>query len=84
MTKKANAHCDVMLERLSAYLDGDLPASACRAIERHAAGCPRCKAVLQDLKTTVGLCHRAAATPLPVDIRRRARARVRQIMRSRG
>ena len=84
MTKKTSAHCEVMLERLSAYLDGDLAASACRDIERHAAGCPRCSAVLRDLRKTVGVCHRAAAAPLPAEIRRRARARVRQIMRDRG
>lgn len=83
MTKKTSAHCEVMLERLSAYLDEDLAASVCHDIERHAAGCPRCSVVLRDLKKTVGLCHRAAAAPLPAAIRRRARARVRQIMRDR-
>jgi anti-sigma factor RsiW len=80
MTKRRDRACHVLLERLSAYLDGDLKAASCRAIERHAATCPRCTALLRDLRRTVGVCRRAASVPLPADVRRRARSRIRELM----
>jgi anti-sigma factor (TIGR02949 family) len=80
MTTKRQAHCQVLLERLSAYLDGDLSAASCRAIERHAEGCPRCTELIADLRRTVGLCQRAANTPLPATVRARARSRIRALM----
>lgn len=83
MKKKNDAQedCRVLLERLSAYLDGDLPAPACRSIERHARGCSKCTEVIRDLRSTVGLCQQAAKRPLPVAVRRRAQDRVRRLMR---
>lgn len=80
MSSTREKRCRVLLERLSAYLDGDLSAAACRGIERHAVGCPRCTEVITDLRRTVGLCRRAAETPLPADVRRRAQSRIREIM----
>jgi anti-sigma factor RsiW len=81
--KKARAeHCNVLLERLSAYLDGDLPAPQCRTIERHARGCRRCTKMMVALRQTVRLCKSAATRPLPADVRRRARTRVRALLRA--
>ena len=77
---RATAHDRTLLERLSAYLDGDLPAKECDAIARHAETCPRCARVLADLKRTTGLCREAAKKPLPAAVRDRARARIRQLM----
>ena len=36
--------------RLSAYLDGELPAGRARAVERHLAGCAACAARLEGLR----------------------------------
>ena len=47
---RATAHDRKLLERLSAYLDGDLLAKECDAIARHAETCERCAAVLADFK----------------------------------
>jgi anti-sigma factor RsiW len=69
-----------MLERLSAYLDGDLPAAACATIERHSRGCRRCAKVIADLRKTTGTCRKAAATPLPSAVRKRARARIQALL----
>jgi anti-sigma factor RsiW len=69
-----------MLEQLSAYLDGDLPAVECETIERHARRCTRCTAVIADLRKVGGLCRRAASTPLPPAVRRRAQEHIRRLM----
>lgn len=77
---RATAHDRKLLERLSAYLDGDLLAKECDAIARHAETCERCAAVLADFKRTTGLCRKAAKQPLPAAVRDRARARIMELM----
>lgn len=78
--KTRDADCQILLERLSAFLDGDLPAPQCRAIEAHARHCDRCTKMIADLRNTIGLCQAAGNQPLPDAVRRRARARVRALM----
>jgi len=81
MTKNAKARpCHVVLERLSAYLDGDLPAADCRKVEAHAATCPRCTEVLEDFRKATGLCRHAGERPLPAGVRKIAREHVRQLL----
>jgi len=63
----------MLIERLSAYLDGDLGPAACDRIQAHARGCRRCAALIADLQETVGVCHRAGRAPLPAPVRARAR-----------
>ena len=72
--------CRDILANISGYLDGELDATACDAIERHAQGCPRCAALVDGLRETVGLCRQAGSVPLPDDVRQRARERVRQLL----
>jgi anti-sigma factor RsiW len=73
----------MLLERLSAYLDGDLGAADCRRIDRHARACPRCTKLLAGLRRTIAICRTAGARPLPPAVRRAARARVRALLRDR-
>ena len=80
MTTRRDRECRVLLERLSAYLDGDLSSASCAAIERHARSCRRCATVIADFRKATGLCRRIAATPLPAAVRTRARARVRKLL----
>ena len=72
--------CRMLVERLSAYLDGDLAPSTCTKIRRHAKACPRCAALIGDLRSTVGVCRRAGQQPLPAAVRARAKARVRALL----
>jgi anti-sigma factor RsiW len=80
MTTPPASACRDTLQRLSAYLDGELDATACEAIERHGRGCSNCAAVLDGLRTTVGLCRQAADVTMPDAVRQRARAAVRQLL----
>ena len=81
MKKTQGAHsCDVVVERLSAYLDGDLGPAACARIRGHAGTCRRCTALIEDLQKTAGVCRRAGREPLPAAVRARARARMRALL----
>jgi anti-sigma factor RsiW len=80
MTRTSSSSCRILLERLSAYLDGDLPASECRKIEAHADRCPRCTEVLDDFRKTTGLCRHAGERPLPPAVRKMAREHVRRLL----
>jgi anti-sigma factor (TIGR02949 family) len=81
-TKKTSAagSCDLLVEQLSAYLDGDLGPAVCARIRRHSMTCTRCAALIDDLQQTVGICRRAGQAPLPAAVRSRARTRMRLLL----
>ncbi len=76
--------CAAILTNISAYLDGELDSTACAAIEAHCATCPDCAPLVEGLRRTVGLCRDAARTPLPDDVRARARESVARLLNDRA
>ena len=72
--------CKEILANISNYLDGELDATACDAIEQHCVGCPSCAALVNGLRQTVGLCRQAGTAPLPDAVRERARESVRRLL----
>lgn len=48
----------VTAERMSAYLDRELPVAEVRQLERHLDGCPRCREHLESLRRVVGQLQR--------------------------
>jgi anti-sigma factor RsiW len=80
MSEPMSHDCRAILMRISAYLDSDLEATACDAIERHCQNCVRCAALVAELRETIGLCRQAAAMPFPDSVRRRARESVRRLL----
>ena len=75
-----SSDCAAILSNISAFLDGELDATACAAIEAHCADCARCAPVVEGLRRTIGLCHAAASAPLPDAVRARAQAAVRRLL----
>ncbi|MBP1633626.1 MAG: hypothetical protein H6Q10_200 [Acidobacteria bacterium] len=75
-----DGHCERLLERLSRYMDGDLPDADRRRIEEHLRGCPECEEVLHSLEHTVDLCREEGRPDLPPDLRARALDRVHQLL----
>jgi anti-sigma factor RsiW len=72
--------CRETLQQISAYLDGELDATACERIEQHSLTCPGCAALVDGLRKTVGLCRQAADAELPDAVRERAKSAVRQLL----
>jgi len=61
--------CPDVLAVFSQHLEGDISTETCAEMERHLAGCARCRGACDSLKRTLALCHAAgpgAAVPLPV------------------
>jgi anti-sigma factor RsiW len=79
MSAPTNA-CHQVLTNISGYLDGELDATACDAIERHCQECASCAGLVNGLRDTVGLCREAATAPLPDAVRQRARDSVRRLL----
>jgi anti-sigma factor RsiW len=80
VSAESSTACRETLERISAYLDDELAAPECHAIEAHCRECPPCRTVVEQLRQAVGLCREAGAAPLPEYVRRRARASVRALL----
>jgi anti-sigma factor RsiW len=76
----SRTECRTILGNISAYLDRELDATACDAIEQHCRGCASCAALVTGLRETVGLCREAASVPLPDAVRQRARKSVRELL----
>lgn len=65
-------HCQSLLTSLGEYVDGELSADLCSALERHLMGCSRCRIVVDTLRKTVDLYHETSGEAcLPDDVRSR-------------
>jgi anti-sigma factor RsiW len=80
MTRRGSNQCDLLIERLSAYLDGDLGRAACDRIRAHAGTCQRCGVLITDLQRTVGICRAAGRAPLPGPVRARAKKYIEALL----
>lgn len=69
--------CRKLLDRMSEYLDGDLPAGELADIESHLHACHHCEACLAALRRTIEICRAQELPPLPEEVRRE----LRQVMR---
>lgn len=50
--------CQQVVEMISDYLEGALPARARRRLDHHLAGCPHCSAYLEQMRDTLRLTGR--------------------------
>ncbi len=64
-----NETCRNLLEGLSLFVDGEAAPELCAEIERHLAGCPDCRIVVDTLKKTVDLYHRLPRPDMPGEVR---------------
>jgi|APMed6443717190_1056831.scaffolds.fasta_scaffold428498_2 hypothetical protein len=58
--------CLAMFAKLSEYLDNELDELTCKGIEDHARDCIPCKACLETLRQTIGMCRSLAPDEKPV------------------
>jgi anti-sigma factor RsiW len=63
--------CRDLLDGLSDYLDGEAPGALCAEIERHLAGCEKCRIVVDTLRKTVTLYHHLPQPEMPAQVRER-------------
>lgn len=80
MTSGTPGSCADVLAQIQGYVDGELDAVECSAIERHCDGCPSCAIVVRGLRDTIGLCREVGRAPLPPGVSARARAQVKRLL----
>lgn len=51
---RSNVSCQELVELVTDYLEGNLPARERARFERHIAACPHCTAYLEQLRVTLG------------------------------
>jgi RNA polymerase sigma-70 factor (ECF subfamily) len=61
--------CKQIFEKLSEYMDGELPADLCERIDDHMADCPPCQSFLESLRRTVKLVEHFGAPTMPDELR---------------
>jgi anti-sigma factor (TIGR02949 family) len=60
--------CRELFERLSEYVDGELPEELCRQIRDHMEGCDPCVAFANTLRATADLCRRLPTRRMPPEV----------------
>ena len=75
-TREPAVKCNEIFALLSEYLNLELSADACKAIEQHLAGCPPCIEFAESLRKTVELCRHYRPAELPEPIADEARAQL--------
>jgi len=80
MTTPGPVECAGVLAQIEAYVDGELDAVECGAIEHHCEGCVSCADIVRGLRQTIGLCREAGRMPLPHAISARAREQVKRLL----
>lgn len=62
--------CKTVLEKINAYLDGELPRDVTESVERHLSMCHGCEGELQSLKALNRVLDRGTEMPLPPNFAR--------------
>jgi anti-sigma factor RsiW len=71
--------CRELFERLSEYLDGELPADLCGRMDEHMGDCQPCQRFLESLRRTVRLVDSESGDTLPEAARRDLLAAARRL-----
>ena len=76
--------CRAMFERLSEYLDDELPPDLCKQFEGHLGDCDPCEKFLESLRRTVKLTTSTPSPRLSDDVRRDVKAAYQKLRNERG
>jgi anti-sigma factor RsiW len=69
--------CIAVVEMMTDYLEGALPAPEARRVERHLATCPGCTEYLEQMRTLAGSLEGLTEESIPAAIRDRLAAAFR-------
>ena len=71
MTHQDHDHreCRSLFEKLSEYMDGELPENACTRFDEHFRDCPRCVEFVEQMRRAVRLVEETPCPRLPEEVR---------------
>jgi anti-sigma factor RsiW len=71
--RHGKGRCVAILQKLSAYIDDELPGTLCEELRKHLGACPNCEEFVASLRQTVALCRHQPAPALSQAERARMR-----------
>jgi anti-sigma factor RsiW len=80
MRQAHGRQCRSLALEISEYLDGDMPASRMKTLERHLSECVCCADFAESLRRSVEACRTSGICRIPADVRARARRRVAELL----
>lgn len=76
--------CPDIVRLFSRHLEDEIGAEVCATMERHLAGCPRCRGACDSLKRTLALCRTSgAAVAVPAAVQASVRVALRNFLAAR-
>jgi RNA polymerase sigma-70 factor (ECF subfamily) len=72
--------CPEVVSLFSRHLEGEISAPVCEEMERHLAGCPRCRARCSTLQQTLTSCARTPLPDVPAPVQQDVRRALRQFL----
>jgi RNA polymerase sigma-70 factor (ECF subfamily) len=76
--------CQDVVLAFSRRLEGDIDGTACADLEAHLSRCPACRGKCESLRTTLAICKRSGAAPVPADVDRQVREALRRFIAGHG
>jgi anti-sigma factor RsiW len=80
MKRAHGRDCRSLALEIAEYLDGDMPASRLKTLERHLGECVCCADFAESLRRSVEACRTSGICRIPADVRARARRRVAELL----
>lgn len=71
--------CPEIVAVFSRYLEGEIGPDECAEMDRHVAGCARCRAACTSLRRTLDLCRTSAAGEVPPEVQRLVKKALRDL-----
>ena len=72
--------CPEVVSLFSRHLEGEISAPVCEEMERHLAGCPRCRERCATLQQTLTSCARTPLPEVPAPVQHEVRRALRQFL----
>jgi RNA polymerase sigma-70 factor (ECF subfamily) len=72
--------CPEVVSLFSRHLEGEISAPVCEQMERHLAGCPRCRERCDTLQQTLASCARTPLPEVPAPVQHEVRRALRQFL----
>lgn len=76
----ASPGCPDIAVRMSQYLEGEIGAEDCAAMEAHVDSCPRCRRACAALRQALGVCRALPAPEVPVEVQEAVRSCIRSLL----
>jgi RNA polymerase sigma-70 factor (ECF subfamily) len=72
--------CPEVVSMFSRHLEGEISAPVCEEMERHLAGCPRCRERCSTLQATLASCAAVPLPEVPAPVQHEVRRALRQFL----